>query len=215
MKKYILLLLAMISLPIFGQVADQDKVGIEIFYSPNVSYRTLSDSRITDIRNESEQIKFGFSFGAVFRYRFNKIIGIESGLQFQSRGFQTKIESFEIMDPELLLPDKMKTVDRFYYLGLPAKLTIQKGINKISLISSIGIIGNILLYQDKLTILVFDDHTEKRITDYKDYYEQFILTAVASIGIDWRLSQEFKIMISPTFQHDITPILDAPLKAYL
>lgn len=215
MRNYAFILLALICIPIFGQVSEKNKISIGAFYSPNISYRTLGDSKITDIRNEIEQPKFGFSTGLTIRYRINKAIGLESGLQFQSRGFQTKTITAITMEPDPIFPDKFKFVDRYYYLGLPLKLTLHKDFNKVSLIPTIGLIGNILLYNDMLTIEEFEGKTEKRTNDSEGNYDKFVLTSLIGLGVDFSISQAFEIMITPTFQYDITPIIDASLKTYL
>ena len=215
--RYNLLLLAFfISVPILGQEYNSSKIALGFFYSPNLSYRNLSQNDlVADFRDNTEVVKYGQSFGLVFLYRISHLLGLESGVNTQIRGFQTKLQDVIIAEPNPEIPDKIKTVDRFYYLGFPLKLTLYKNFKKISVIPAVGIIGNVLLHQDILFIGKTGEQTDVRKTVHTNDYRSFIITSIVGFGINWNISESIDLMITPTFQYDIVPVMDAPLNTNL
>jgi hypothetical protein len=215
MKKFVLIIIGLISLPLFGQLTENNKCIIGIYYSPEISYRTLGDSKITQIRNDREVYKYGNSIGATFGYRISKFVEIGTGVNFSSRGFQTKEDSIKVQEPDPVFPDKIKVVDHFYYLGIPLKCGFRKDFNKISVVSSIGIMPNLLLNQKVEYITTKNDQVEHNIYDRTYEYRRIDLTAIISIGLAYKVSHKMDLIIEPTFQHDVISVIDAPLKTYL
>lgn len=215
--KYVLIALVVLStLHIAAQETNKHKASIGIFYSPNISYRNLvGDSHIIDSRDDLEIVKYGQSFGLGFRYQFSNWIGIETGLNIQNRGFKAKPVEFIPSEPDPIIPDEFQTIDRFYYLGIPLKLTLHKDLGKIAIVPSLGIVGNILLDKEFIIIITTDGETEKKGYKDKDDYRDFGLTSVVGIGIDYKLNQSIILSVTPILQYDLMSVIDAPIETYL
>lgn len=177
-------------------------------YSPNISSRLIvDDSPDTKLKDDNDQIILGSSFGLIIQRRFNKI-GIESGLQFQIRGYQTEPLLHYIVPSSQWYNKEIKEIYRYYYFGFPFKINFQKDFNNISLVSSVGFIGNFYLYSNVTYVNSIEKYTieerDTEFTGYSSFFNGIVLTSVLSIGIDWHISQKAKILIAPTFQYDLT-----------
>jgi hypothetical protein len=216
MKQVLLVIIGLISLPLWGQIDDNNKLSIGIYYTPGISYRTLSESRVTPLRNETEIYKYGNSFGATFGYRINRRIEIETGVNFTNHGYQTKEQILIPQESDPNLPDKVKSFDRFYYLGIPLKCGFRKDFTLISFVSSIGVIPNYLFHQKTEYKLTKNEQVETITYDRIGDYNRFDLTAILSLGLAYKISHKMDLLIEPTFQHDLVSVMgDAPLEMYL
>lgn len=93
---------------------------------------------------------------------------------------------------------------------------LDKDYKKFSLVSSTGIIANFLLHHDYISRDEFDGEIVETVMKSADEDENIILTFAFGMGVDWRVSNDFKLMMIPTFQHDITPLVrNTSMKTYL
>ena len=213
MKTHLIIFLLFTVFPLIGQEKESKKISIGLSYSPNISYRSISNSE--NLR-DSEQMKYGQSLNIISCYDFNQYIRFETGVSFQSRGFQTPYQELVYSDPsDPALPDKIKFVDRFYYTGIPVKLILKKDFDNVSLISSIGLIGNYLIRQELLTMVDFDGQIEKSINDNSSEFNQFVLTSTIGLGIEWKFKSNYRLFFIPTYQRDLTSVVDSDIKGYL
>jgi hypothetical protein len=198
-----------------GQTVDSDKFVLGIYYSPNISYRALSNSNITKLRDNSEENKYGSSVGFTFGYHILQFISIETGLQFSSRGFQTKFEFLKFAEPDTFMPENVGMLDNFYYLSIPIKLEFSKEFSKFIIFSSTGLISNILLRQNQEYNVTYKDRKETFLYNHTNDFRKITLMSVFSIGFAYKYTNNILILMEPTFQHDIISVIDAPLKTYL
>ena len=216
MKKILILFLILICSFLNGQQNGQSGVSIRVYYSPDICYRFLSDdSWVADTRDENEIIKYGNSIGTGIICKLNPFIALELGIQYSTKGYQTKKNEVISSEPDSTLPDMIKEVYRYNYLGLPVRLSFIKEFNKFSLRSSLGLVNNGLLKHEYETISYNKDGSYFTATEGIESYNKFALTSVISIGIGYQISQLIEIQIEPTLQYDLLKIKDAPMETYL
>lgn len=217
MKTHLITILFLISLPILGQETNPKKISIGVSYSPNISYRSLSnvDDGFKAFR-DNEKVKYGQSLNLIFRYGLNNHIGIESGMLLQSRGFQSRYEELIYADAEdPMLPNRTKYLEQFYYVGIPVKLTLKKEFNHISIISSIGLIGNYFLHQEGHILADYGDRIEEEVYNSISDFNRIVLSSIVGIGVEWKFTDHYRFLLMPSYQRDLTSIVDAEVKTYL
>jgi hypothetical protein len=194
----------------------QNKISIRIYYSPDICYRSLiSDSWIVDLRDDNEIMKYGNSIGTGIIYQFKPKYTIEIGIQYMTRGYQTKKNEVITRESDPVLPDKIKDIYSFDYLGFPIRLNFMMGLKRVRYKASIGIITNILLKQEWENILFYNDHTDILVENMTDDYNKIGLTPVICFGLGYTISKSFEIQMEPTVQYDFLTVTDTSIKTYL
>lgn len=215
MKANLISLALLISITVTAQTG-LNNVSLGLLYSPNIANRTINDnSEISDIITDNEKPLFGNTFGVIFQYRLNIFFELESGLQFQIRGYQSDLAELYSTIPNMFIPEKTKYANRFYYLGLPLKLSVNKQFEKLSLYTSFGFIGNFLVKNKSWNIYITGEHTETFYSDNTFNYNRFALTSVISAGVNYNISQNITLRVAPTFQYDLTSIINKNTRTYL
>ena len=104
MKTLPILVLSVLTINLYGQQkkiksssSAFNKIQLGVNFSSDINYRTLKnegENSSTDIvlkaRNENEIPKFGYTGGVSIGLNFNRFIGIETGIQYSNKGYQTK-----------------------------------------------------------------------------------------------------------------------------
>ncbi len=219
MKIHFIALLILSSLNLFGQETQTKKLSVGISYTPSISYRSITNNpyNLKELR-KNEDPKYGQSLNLIVHYGINKSIGIESGILFQDRGFKAPFQLVlfgETGRSDEVIHVQMKYMDKFYDIGVPVKFTYRKDFNSIALVSSIGFIGNYLMHRESHVLIDFGDHVDKIINDKTSSFNSFVLTSIFGFGIEWAISEKYNFHIMPTFQRDLTPVIDSGLNMYL
>lgn len=197
----------------------QNQISIRIYYSPDICYRYIrSDSYLVGIddREENEIMKYGNSFGIGIIYQFTPMFAMEFGIQYMTRGYQTKKIEVITPGPYPGIPDQTKDIYSFNYLGFPFRLNFMLGrYKRLRFRSSIGLITNILLRQEWENILYYSDQTDISIINMTDDYNETVITTVLCFGLGYIISNSFEIQVKPMLQYDILSVIDATIKTYL
>ncbi len=214
--KYLIVIFLFVCLLTNSQENGQSRLSLRAYYTPDICYRFLDGaSWIVDLRNEREIIKYGNSIGIGLSYNLNSLISIETGIQYTSQGFQTKKITINTREPDPVMPNKVKVIDRFNYIGIPIRLYFTKDVKKFSFKSSLGIITNYLIFHEYENIDYYDDQTIIYTREDTEEYNRLMLTPIISLGSGYQITKSIEIQLEPTFQYNIMKVQDAPIKTYL
>lgn len=204
--------------------SDFRRVQIGINISPDVCFRNLknNDNRVLsayliNLRNDMEVAKLGYTAGLNICYNINRFIGLETGIQYANRGYQTK--KLDITpdpgQPSNSFPEQAKFIYNYYYADIPLKLNITVGQKKLRYCASIGLTTNVFLKEKEQIILFYSKSTTKSssITDID--YKKINISPTFSIGIDYKINSRMNLRVEPTFRYGARKIIEAPITAYL
>jgi hypothetical protein len=234
MKRYSSLLL-FISTCLLGSsaFAQSNKLLIGVSVSPDMCYRTLKNtdgsstaSMIIDLRNENEQPKLGYSTGVALCYNFSNHWGIETGLQYSTKGeafvndnltFGSSIPYYGFYsNPLKPAPTKVTFIYNYNYLDIPLRVIFSAGKGKVRFVASAGITTNLLLNATQTSIVKYEEaDTERKTQDQPTDYKSLNVSPTLSAGIDWSLSTKFNVRVEPVFRYGLLKIVDAPITSYL
>ena len=231
MKNILILLAFIFTVNIYGQddkktdsSFDFKRIQIGINFSPDYNYRTLKDndtnsvnSIIIDIRNDQEIAKFGYSTGLNVCYNFTKTIGLETGIHYTEKGFQTKKLDIVGNQPDPSLPNNIKFIYNFFYIDIPLKANIMFGRKRISFFSSIGFITNIFIKETSTSILEFSNGRIEKKTQPSTmlHYNKVNISPSISTGIDFKMNDRMNLKIEPIFRYGVFKIINASITDYL
>lgn len=216
------LLFILISSVVFGQTAEpvsSSKISIGVTFSPDYCYRRLHSENasakvITEIRDETEIPKFGYTAGLSLLFKPWKRISFETGLFFSDKGYKTKfIGLYDLEASPPLLVNRVKTSYQYYYLNIPIKLNYFILTGKVKLFASTGFSTNIFL--DDRTKSTFEDPAGTEYASSDLDFSPINIIVLLGAGIDYSINNRLNFRLEPIFSYAITPIADAPIKEYL
>ncbi len=197
--------------------ADLKKVLIGVNFSPDVCYRTLKniDGSATDFIkywNGHDIIKFGYTTGFDICLNISKNIGLEMGIQYSNKGFQTKKMELSFWTPEPNAPTKIAHRYNYHYLDIPLKANFTLGKKKVRFFSSAGLCVNFLVKKTITSISEYSDGRTNRST-YPSGSDNNILnlSPILSAGIDYKINNQMNLRIEPTFRYEILKVYDGPI----
>jgi hypothetical protein len=217
-----LLILAITWLPLTIKSQDKNpvqKILIGFSFSPDYSFRKLKNgdgNSSTDLviksRNEMEIAKFGYTTGLNVCFKFSQSVGFETGIQFSSKGYKTKDQDLVFFPPDASLPTKQQTIYAYQYIGLPLKARFSFGKNKVRFISGIGVAANFLLnVKQTFKYEYADGKTEKKSQSSKSGFRSVDISPFVSIGVDYKLNDQFLLFAEPAFRYGLIKTKDAPV----
>lgn len=241
MKLITFLLTTAIAANLFGQEEQKEtppaefaKVQIGANFSPDYCFRTLknndgssSSEQVLNWRNENETGKLGYTTGLNAIFNFKKNIGIEAGIQFSNKGYQTKIQDLTLgsaIDPRRgfaynasgAAPIRAKFIYNDYYIDIPLKANFVFGKKKIRFITSVGLTTNIFIKEISTSVIEYNDGTSDKKSQSTTYdYNRVNISPIVSLGIDWKLNSKNNLRIEPTFRYGVLKITNEPLTDYL
>jgi opacity protein-like surface antigen len=229
MKKVIIFMLTLISLNSYGQdntaTADFKRVQIGVNVSTDIAYRTLQNNEGSqsmahriDSNNDIEIPKISYTAGANVSFNINKLLSLETGVQYSNKGYQTKmlVIPFEtlVYDPNTPTIEGKMIYD-YHYIDIPIKANFAIGQNKVRFFSSIGLTANILIDATQSSIIVAQNETTKYKQDTNYGYNKLNISPTISVGVDYKINNNMNLRVEPTFRYGILPIIDAPIQGYL
>ena len=198
------------------------KVQIGVNISPDICYRTLKNNdgssqtdQLIKEHNKQETYKIGYTAGLNLCYNIKKQFGIEAGIQFSNKGYQTRKLDFYSFPPDPNSPTKTKFIYNYNYLDIPVKINYTMGSKKIRFIASAGISTNILLNATETMVLVYPDKTDRNKTGAKWNYKKVNISPLISAGIDYIINSKMNLRVEPAFRYGMLKIIDTPISAFL
>jgi hypothetical protein len=202
MKHLAFFFLTFISFASFGQgKVDLSKFQIGLSVSPDYSY--ISIASLYEIP------KVGLTTGLNAVYQFNKRVGLEMGLHYSNKGFQTKIMDLIFIQPNPTSPTQAKYIYDYNFLDIPLKVNFSIGNKKTRFFTSVGIATNVFLKETKTSIYVYPDYTDKKIIYPTEHYLRKVnLSPSLSFGMDYTFNDNSHIRIEPTFRCAMFKMVD-------
>jgi hypothetical protein len=202
MKKHAFYFLTFISFVSFGQgKMDLSKFQIGLSVSPDYSFTTN--------HNYYEIPKVGLTAGLNAVYQFNKRVGLETGLHYSNKGFQTKMIDLFYFEPEPTSPNQAKFIYNYDFIDIPLKANFSIGNKKTRFFTSVGVTMNIFLKETQTNIYAYGDRTEKETINPTDNSIRKVnLSPSLSFGIDYTFNDNSYIRIDPTFRCAMFKLVD-------
>jgi hypothetical protein len=206
------------------ETVDFKKFQLGINYSADMNYRYLQKNENSSVsnftiqnRDQNELPKYGNTFGINLAYQLKRNLSLETGLQYSNKGYVFKTTLLTTIDPgDPLVFGDVRLFHIYEYLGIPLKINYFLGKKSLRFVSSLGICPNFLI-QDKSKYIYESPNGERRnVSKNNDDYNKFNLSATASVGIDYRISDRMNIRLEPTCRYGLLKIIDnTPVTAYL
>ncbi len=229
MKQLTISFLILTALNTFGQIKTKDVIQsdfkrfqIGINFSPDICFRTLkinenhsTSNLVLNQRNKIETMKFGYTSGLNVCFSITKFIGMETGIQYSNKGYQTKFIDLTSNQPDPSIPNKIKIIYNFHFIDIPLKVNFTLGKKKVRFFSSVGLTANILIKETQTSILVFSNHTDKQTQPTSYDYNKTNISPTISLGIDYKINNRMNLRVEPTFRYGVLKIINAPLTGYL
>lgn len=210
---------------------------VGINFSPDYCYRILENNggdnmidKIIDLREENETPKYSFTTGLSVGYSFAKNFAIEAGLHYSNKGYMAKVElsnlpQGDMVDPRYGFtyapsepgPEKIKFVYNHIYLDMPIRVIYNPGKHKLTFLGSLGLTPSVFLTATQTSVFCYGNGDKKISTDDLSYFESedFMLSAIVSAGVNYRINERFRVAAEPTFRYGLTKITDSDIIAYL
>lgn len=221
--KFLFLSLALSSSVVQGQMKKSgQKFLLGFNFSTDYNFRTLKkkdNSSNTDLvlikRNELEIAKFGFTSGINIYIDLLNQMGFETGLQYSNRGYKTKNQELVYFPPDPASPSEGQFNYAYQYVGIPVRARFSLGRNKLRFISSIGFITNFLLDVKNIAKYKYADGRTISKTESISGFKKIDISLVNSIGIDYKLNDNFHLTAEPTFRYGLIKTKDAAIRENL
>ena len=201
----------------------QKRISIGVNFSPDYDFRTLknndgssSSDFVIKSRNDIETAKFGYATGLSVNVRFSKILAFETGILYSNKGYRTGEIDLYYPLPDPSSPTQYKSLYSFHYLDIPLKLNVTTGKGKVKLIASAGLAANFLIKESETVTQIYSngDSKKEKQSSTSDYNE-FNISPLISLGLEYRLKNSFSIRAEPTFRYGVLKIIDQPVTEYL
>lgn len=197
MKNLTFLLLLFLPIFIFAQ-NDFHKWQFGVTFSPDYAYRTLVNAKnITSF----DIGKLGYTTGINVNYNFSEMLGIEIGVQFSEKGYQTEEIPKDLLIINGLFSDRIKYIYQYKYIDIPLKANFTFGENKLSYIAVAGIIPNFLIDAKAIYSERYGNGPLKKIRDTETPdFNKFNVSTVIGAGIEYKISNEISLRAIPQFR---------------
>lgn len=220
MKYLILLFSSLLILNSYGQ-GNQDfkKVLLGVNFSPDYCYRALRNTTgsadvdfIIREWNNIEIPKPGFTAGCDVGINFSRRVGMGVGVQYASKGYQTKFLPLIFGQPTPDDPQQARMIYRYNYIEVPVKVNYKYGENNYRLIAGAGLIAGVLSSTNNSTKLKFSDgRTDRKNYPGRQSFDKVNLSLLVSLGLEVNLSKRLNLRIEPTFRHEVLESNRSPI----
>jgi len=229
LKNLTLFILTITSFSLYGQdkskenpTSDFKRIQIGINISPDICYRTLknnSGSSTGDLYiklyNENETVKVGYTAGLNICFNIKKFFGLETGIQYSNKGYQTKLIDLIFGQPVPSSPNKGKFIYNFHYIDIPLKANFTIGKKKVRFFTSVGVTANIFIKGTQTSVLVYSDRSDKKTNPTNFDYKKLNISPAISVGIDYKINNRMNLRVEPTFRYGVLKIIDTSVTGYL
>jgi Outer membrane protein beta-barrel domain len=230
MKRQLLLLMTICTLTAQGQDTLKAKISggfkkilIGFNISPDYCSRTLKNNDATgtsgliiDVRDKRETGRMGITAGVNICFNFTKKTGLETGIQYSAKGYQTTKYDLVYGVPDPAAPVRAKFRYNYHYIDIPLKINIIKGNGKLRLIAAAGITTNILLSATQTSILEYSGgKTEKQKKQSVYDYNKINISPMISLGADYRINGKMYLRAEPTFRYGMLKNINTPVTEHL
>jgi hypothetical protein len=230
MRRQLLLLMTICSLAAQGQDTLKSKppkgfkkklIGFNI--STDYNSRTLknnsgtgSSNSIIDLRDKQETGRIGTTAGVNICFNFTKKTGLETGIQYSVKGYQTKKYDLVYAVPDPAAPVRAKFRHSYHYIDIPLKINIIKGNGKLRFIAAVGITTNILVKATVTGVYEYAGGNTGKNTERSTYnYKKINISPLISLGTDYKINDKMYLRAEPTIRYGMLKNTDSPITEHL
>lgn len=229
MKKIILILLCFSTLYIYGgnnqdTTARKSKWKIGFNFSPDYCYRKLDstgnayfgylpNSIQMHYMDSIQKPKYGFTAGISVGYDVSPHVGIESGVFYSDKGYQTGW-IIPYTDPLVdYVPARL--IYSFYYIDIPFKVDVTL-LNKKKFKAYVNA-GFVFDFFEKAVVTSIYNDGANTTTSSNDYskYNSLNISVLGGIGVEYKCSDRISLKLEPSFRYGLYRIIETPITAYL
>lgn len=188
--------------------------------SYNREYRTLngnSDNILYKQRNDRELPINAFDLGVNLGYNINPTFGVETGLHYSQRGFDSKDIPLDFGNNNPNEPQYYRSLKELSYLSVPLRANIWFGKGKLRLITGLGANLDFLINGKVTTTYTFVNNAVTEEDESSGYdFRKIGFSPTASIGMDLFLKKNNYLRLEPFIRYDVFSILKkSPIKENL
>ncbi len=191
--------------------------------SLDICYRTLEnkqrefsiDNLITN-KNEGETVKFGYHAGIGFCMNASEHFGMEIGVIYSNRGYETKLTNYIYPQPDPTMPTQGRSIYNYNFIDVPIRANFFAGKGKVRFFASFGISTNVLVAQNETFVKKYEDgRTEYEVITSSYPLEKVVFSGTIAAGVDCKFNKNLSLRVAPHFGHNIGRFSNAPLSVYL
>jgi len=191
--------------------------------SLDMCFRTLENKEressvqsIIDSRNNTETFKFGYSGGLGFSMNVTEHFGMETGILYTNRGYETRLMNYIYITPDPSLPEQGRSIYNYNFIEVPVKANFFAGRNKVRFFCSFGINTNILVAQNETFVKKYaDGRTEYDVFKTDFDFQKVVFSGSLAAGLDIKFNNYLNLRVYPTFSHQFGKFMDAYISEYL
>lgn len=205
-----------------NSISDFNRVQIGISISPDICFRTLRNNdgsttsdQIIALRNDNEIFKFGYTTGLNIGYSINSFFGLEMGIHYSNKGYQSKMIDLVFSQPEPSLPEQFKYIDNFHFVDVPFKANFTLGKKRVRFFTSVGVTTNFFIKATTTSVMVYADREDRKTSSSNYEYAKVNFSPTFSAGIDFKINNSMNLRFEPTIRYGMMKIIDTPITAYL
>lgn len=191
----------------------------------DMCFRTLENKKgepsideLIEYENQTQMPKFGYHAGVGFCINVSKHFGMETGVIYSNRGYETKLQQFFYVGPTISESDPThgRSIYNYNYIDVPLKANFFAGKGKVRFYGSIGVSTNILVAQNETFVRKYaDGRTTYEVFKSDLPLQNVVFTGLVAAGVDIKFSPKLNLRVSPNFSHNIGRFIDRPVSGYL
>ena len=194
------------------------KFQISASFSPNVAFRTLKAveeiNPIVNLKTDRDEIetpRFGYQCGIRFGYYFIKNVGLETGVLYARKGYQSIWQ--EDSDNSI---NEWRYRQTFECIDFPLLINVRSNHRKVRFVANVGIIFNHLVRDNEVSEVRYTNETKgKFFYPSQGAYKSFNLSGTFGFGLDVPVTSRLGFQIKPNFRYGFLKIIEAPLTGYV
>ena len=190
-------------------------ISVGLSFSPNYNYRTLINKDDNPFiepviinRDMNEIGKLGFSTGANVNIKLSKIFEFQTGLFYSDKGYKTNKVALDLQSTGPDVPTHYRAKYQMHYLDIPLKLNYITGQGRLKFIAGAGFSANLFLNGNVNPTVFYGDGREENRgkQSLTNDYKKFNISALASIGLEYKLKENIFLRAEPTFQYGLKTV---------
>lgn len=213
MKIYITLVTLLFSLQLNAQLEEKEqlkRVSYGLEFNGDLNYRWInkvpSEIELLELKNENDRFGMGYRLGFNFEYRMRNHFSLKTGILYSDRSYRTKVKSLDWADKTLdNLPDASYLSYHFNYIDIPLKLSYEFAhYSRLRFYASAGVSTSLFFSNvQKKHVQTGNNWNTTKDSQFLFGYDVINFFGELDLGIDYQLSDQFKLRFNLNLQHSI------------
>ncbi|MFA6403022.1 MAG: outer membrane beta-barrel protein [Salinivirgaceae bacterium] len=195
-----------------GQQLNNKKLRLGLYYAPSFANRYLTSESKNNIdqetylkyRQTTEVSDYSNNMGFFFNYEFGKDFLFESGLSYENIKYERQIiKAYFPGFMDLYSGDK-RIYFKYDFITIPLVIKYKYSFNRFIVSGGTGLNQNILINYSESGDL--DSDIKEYGTVISSETKNYTISAIAKLGLDFRLNNEISIFFEPQFSYMLIPV---------